>query len=152
MKFVKQNFSVILAFSLPILAIVGFWLYVYIPSLFISTDYNFIYEVSSQSPKDSKIELVRFYLHDTKTNQNRELGPIEVNNYKIIDSDTTSPDGVTFTGKYTYNGMFFGGSRGSDYTYFLQKNDSKRHIDLTGSEDASYPYYSKINFRGWVSK
>lgn len=152
MKFIKQNFSVILAFSLPILAIISFWLYVYIPSLFISTDYNFIYEVSSQFTQKVTDDLTKYYLYDSKTNQNKELNQLEVSKYTIIDSDTTSPDGVTFTEKYIYNNMFFGGSRGSDYTYFFQKNDSKKHINLTGSENSSYPYYSKINFRGWISK
>ena len=41
--FFKQNFALVIAFSLPLLLIVGIALSAYLPSLFISTDYNFVY-------------------------------------------------------------------------------------------------------------
>jgi hypothetical protein len=43
MKFIKQNIVILLAFILPILLITGVALSVYIPSLFLSTKYNFVY-------------------------------------------------------------------------------------------------------------
>lgn len=39
----RKNFALILAFALPIILIVGVAISVYLPSLFISTNYNFIY-------------------------------------------------------------------------------------------------------------
>ncbi len=42
-EFIKKNFAILLAFALPILLIVIVALTTYIPSLFISTNYNFIY-------------------------------------------------------------------------------------------------------------
>lgn len=42
-EFIKKNFAVLLAFLLPILLIVIVALSTYLPSLFISTNYNFIY-------------------------------------------------------------------------------------------------------------
>ncbi|OGI60939.1 hypothetical protein A2641_00955 [Candidatus Nomurabacteria bacterium RIFCSPHIGHO2_01_FULL_37_25] len=42
-EFIKKNFAILLAFVLPILLIVIVALNVYLPSLFISTSYNFIY-------------------------------------------------------------------------------------------------------------
>lgn len=42
-EFFKKNFAIILAFLLPILLIVIIALSTYLPSLFLSTDYNFIY-------------------------------------------------------------------------------------------------------------
>lgn len=43
MKFIKQNIVILLAFILPILLIIGVTLSVYLPSLFLSTQYNFVY-------------------------------------------------------------------------------------------------------------
>ena len=42
-EFIKKNFAILLAFILPLLLIVIVVLSTYLPSLFVSTDYNFIY-------------------------------------------------------------------------------------------------------------
>ena len=42
-EFLKKNFAIILAFALPIVLILVVALTIYVPSLFISTNYNFIY-------------------------------------------------------------------------------------------------------------
>lgn len=42
-EFIKKNFAVLLAFLLPILLITIVALSTYLPSLFLSTSYNFIY-------------------------------------------------------------------------------------------------------------
>ncbi len=47
-KFCKQNFVLILAFLLPISFIVIVFLVIYLPPLFLSTNYNFIYSACSQ--------------------------------------------------------------------------------------------------------
>lgn len=41
--FIKNNFAVLLAFALPIILIIAIALSVYIPSLLVFTDYNFVY-------------------------------------------------------------------------------------------------------------
>ncbi len=43
MEFLKKNFAILLAFILPIVLIVIVALSTYLPSLFISTSYNFVY-------------------------------------------------------------------------------------------------------------
>jgi len=43
MEFLKKNFAILLAFILPILLIAIVTLSIYLPSLFLSTSYNFIY-------------------------------------------------------------------------------------------------------------
>lgn len=43
MEFLKKNFAILLAFILPIVLIVVVALSTYLPSLFLSTNYNFIY-------------------------------------------------------------------------------------------------------------
>ena len=42
-EFIKKNFAILLAFILPIVLIIVVALSTYLPSLFISTDYNFVY-------------------------------------------------------------------------------------------------------------
>ncbi|MBI4135038.1 MAG: hypothetical protein HY471_02955 [Candidatus Sungbacteria bacterium] len=42
-EFLKKNFAIVLAFALPIALIAIIALSTYLPSLFLSTDYNFIY-------------------------------------------------------------------------------------------------------------
>lgn len=44
-NFLKKNFAVLAAFALPILLIIVVIITAYVPSLFVSTDYNFIYSV-----------------------------------------------------------------------------------------------------------
>lgn len=43
MEFLKKNFAILLAFILPIVLIAVVALSTYLPSLFLSTDYNFVY-------------------------------------------------------------------------------------------------------------
>jgi hypothetical protein len=49
MEFIKKNFTLLIAFSLPILLIGMVVLFVYVPTLFISTPYNFIYVTCDSS-------------------------------------------------------------------------------------------------------
>ena len=42
-EFLKKNFTLLLAFSLPIVLIIVFALSTYLPSLFLKTSYNFVY-------------------------------------------------------------------------------------------------------------
>lgn len=44
-EFFKQNLTLVLAFSLPVLLIIIVALSTYLPSLFLSTNYNFVYSV-----------------------------------------------------------------------------------------------------------
>lgn len=45
MKTIKENLAIVLAFALPIVLILVVWLSVYIPSLLVKTNYNFVYAV-----------------------------------------------------------------------------------------------------------
>jgi hypothetical protein len=42
-EFIKKNFVLLLAFALPVVLVVAVALSTYLPSMFISTDYNFVY-------------------------------------------------------------------------------------------------------------
>jgi len=43
MEFIKKNITVLLAFLLPILLVLGLAISVFLPGLFLSTQYNFVY-------------------------------------------------------------------------------------------------------------
>jgi hypothetical protein len=43
MQFIKNNIAVIIAFALPLILILGVASTVYIPGMFLTTDYNFVY-------------------------------------------------------------------------------------------------------------
>ncbi len=48
-EFMKKHLVVVVAFSLPILVIVGVALSVYLPSFFVSTNYNFVYAMCTEN-------------------------------------------------------------------------------------------------------
>ncbi len=64
-EFIKKNFAVLLAFILPLLLIIIVTLSIYIPSLFVSTEYNFVYASCSNGtsvyPDDCYTYLQKFY-------------------------------------------------------------------------------------------
>ncbi len=46
-EFIKKNLTVIIAFALPILLIAGVTVFLYLPTLFVKTEYNFVYATCS---------------------------------------------------------------------------------------------------------
>ena len=188
-EFMKKNFAILLAFLLPIALIVIVALTTYLPSLFISTSYNFIYTACSDgrnyypycdnylqkrySVKDNKLIMnavdltqdsnkdgvldfkqnydTRIFLHDTQRNESREI-TFEEARTLTLNNLLTSPDGVTVSNNYNYNGgdfpFIFGGGR-SSYGYYLTKGKSKRKLNLINNNDQYY-YQNNFQFLGWV--
>lgn len=92
----------------------------------------------------------RIFLHNTKTNESREISLDEAKNLRY-DSLLTSPDGVTVSSSYSSSGGSFfpfgGGS--TSYGYYLSKGSGKSKINLVNNNDMYY-YYDNFNFVGWV--
>ena len=192
-EFIKKNFAVLLAFVLPILLIVIVALSTYLPSLFLSTHYNFIYtactddsynyypyycnnylqkrySVVNSKLIESSVDLTvdsnkdgipdfngkyisRIFLHDTKKNESREI-TLEEARLLTLNNLLTSPDGVTVSSNYSYNGggdffFLFGGGGRSSYGYYLTKGKSKSKLNLINSSDQYY-YQNNFQFLGWV--
>lgn len=191
-EFIKKNFAILLAFILPVVLITIVALSTYLPSLFISTSYNFVYtscadgrnyyypyycdnylqkrysvvdnklvinpvDLSQDSNKDgvpdfNKNYTARIFLHDTKKNESKEI-TLEEAQALTLNSLLTSPDGVTVSGNYNYNGggdfFIFGGGGHSSYGYYLTKGKSKSKINLINSTDQYY-YQNNFQFIGWV--
>jgi len=92
MDFLKKNFAIVLAFTLPILLIIIVSLSIYLPSLFISTDYNFVYIACTNGvdyyPYNCDKYLQRRYLVIDDKLVVKEMDPVlDLNNDKMPDTD-----------------------------------------------------------------
>ena len=176
-EFFKKNFVVLLAFLLPLVLIVVIALSVYLPSLKVSTDYDFVYVacfngvgyyphlcdknylkkryavvadklvVDSDSNEEGDDRLFR---HDTEKNESREITLVEAQRM-TFNNLLTSPDGVTISSGYNRrDGVFFPFDGGfSSYDYYLTKGKSRKKIKLIGDDDQYY-YQNNFQFIGWV--
>lgn len=189
-EFLKKNFALLLAFLLPILLIVIVAISTYLPSLFIKTNYNFIYTSCTDNNKNyypyncdsylqkryavlddkfiiNNVDLSqdldkngvpdfkqnysdRIFLHDTQTNESREISLKEAQTM-TLSGLLTSPDGITVSSHYDRAGgdfFIFGGGY-SSYGYYLTKGNSRSKINLINSSDRYY-YQNNFQFIGWV--
>ena len=181
-SFIKENIIVVIAFSLPVLLIVGVGLSAYLPSLVLSTNYNFVYaactdgrsysyrcddylqqrhsvlngslyvqEVNGSQDLDQdsdEIYTSRLFLHNTKTNETREIPLVEAQTLNL-DQLLTSPDGVTVSNEYNRGAGLFLFSGGSSYGHYLMKGNAKWKLNLINHQD-SYNNRNNIQFIGWV--
>lgn len=192
-EFIKKNFILLLAFLLPVVLIVVIALSTYLPSLFISTKYNFVYTSCSDSssnyyypyycnnylqqryavinnkiatnpidmtqdldkngvPDFNENYIARIFLHDTEKNESREITLAEAQTL-TLNNLLTSPDGVTVSRNYNYNGggdfFIFGGGGHSSFGYYLTKGNSKKKVNLINTTDQYY-YQNNFQFIGWV--
>lgn len=115
-EFLKKNFAIVVAFLLPILLIVIVALTTYLPSLFISTDYNFVYTSCADGGRYYNYPYYcDSYLEKRYSVRNNKLVELPVD--LTIDSDKNGiPD---FNGKYP----------GRIFLHDTEKNES-REISL----------------------
>ncbi len=95
-EFIKKNFAILLAFVLPILLISGVALSTYIPSLFLSTHYNFIYSSCSDG---------NYYSYDYYCNNHLQRVYSVVDN-KITINPIKSPEDLNKDGVINTNDNF----------------------------------------------
>lgn len=186
--FLKNNFALVLAFSLPALLIIVIALSAYLPSLFISTNYNFLYsscvdgtgnysyrcvdylqkrysvvdgklvvnDIGSDQDSDNdgipdvkEDYTARLFLHDTKSNETREISLEEAKSLSLNEL-ITSPDGVSVSSDYDRGAdVLFLFDRGSSYGYYLVKGNAKSKLNLINDENRYY-YRNNFQFIGWV--
>jgi hypothetical protein len=77
MEFIKKNFAILLAFTLPIVLIIVVALSVYLPSIFLSTNYNFVYTVCTDGTN-------YYYPHDCNNYLQKHYSVV---NNKIVVND-----------------------------------------------------------------
>jgi hypothetical protein len=185
--FIQKHLMVLIAFSLPVLLIIGVAVNALIPSLWLTTNYNFIYAACSDdgnyyyydcndylkeqfSVVDGKLFIndvtakdrnndgeidtqenytARLFLHNTDTNETREITPEEARTYTLNEL-ITSPDGVTVSSHYDRGAdLFLVFDSGSSYGYYLTKGNSKRRLHLFNADDRYY-YQNNFEFIGWI--
>lgn len=175
-NFIKNNTSLVIAFVLPLLLVFVVTFSTYLPSLLISTEYNFLYATcmpnsstysyacdTTDQPKytvtDKKINIVntksvntntsRIFLHNTKSNTSREITYDEAKQL-TLDEKLTSPDGVSITDHYQSGvNVFPFFNSNSSYGYYLTSGAHKRKLNLI-SETSSYYYRRNFQFIGWI--
>ena len=187
-EFVKKNFILIIAFSLPLILIIVVALSSVLPSLWLTTNYNFVYASCwdgtsryyyrcdnylenrysvvggklqireagqyQDSDNDGVVDReenysARLFLHDTETNESREITEAEAQSLDL-NGLITSPDGVTVSGHYDRGaGFFLVFDSGSSYGYYLTKGGARQRLNLI-NDDNHYYYRNNFQFIGWV--
>lgn len=86
-EFIKKNFAILLAFMLPVALIVIIALSTYIPSLFLSTDYNFVYSSCTDGTRHYSYYYCDNYLQKRYSVVNGELVVNDVDPTQDSDGD-----------------------------------------------------------------
>jgi hypothetical protein len=112
-------------------------------------DYNST-NIKTIDVEEKKVYVDRIFLHNTEMNESREITPEEATALNL-NNLITSPDGITVSSNYNYNGgefFPFGGGR-STFGYYLAKGKAKNKLNLINSSDQYY-YQNNFKFIGWV--
>lgn len=166
-KTLKNNISLVLGLSIPVLMILFVAASIYLPRLLApKPKFDFIYEARSGSYYSSDFQysikderLVRnniksreveskLYLHNIIKNESKEIS-FEDAQKLLLDSKLKSPDGYEVVGANSTNGRptFF-----SVYNYddqYLVGHNVNTKINLPGSNSSDSGSY-KFHFLGWV--
>ncbi len=169
MKFLRENFSLALGFSIPVLMILFVAASVYVPRFFYYPAYDFLYTVDDTNYTGQEYSIVdgklyrsvilpaegtayhepRVYLYHIKTGESEELSFAEAQFRNLrIDDSAESPDGFTFTQGGRGGDFFFlfGGQRDYDARYLVGHGTSVE-VNLKGNNH--FGYYNP-RFLGWV--
>jgi hypothetical protein len=168
----KKNATLIIGISIPIIMVILVALSIYVPTLFMHPQYNFLYltgedyysqytysisgntltrEVNPRDKDNSSFSYPnreqKIYLYDINTNESREVSYEEARRL-VLDSSEKSPDGYEVTNGGYGDGFFPFFIRGSHSGQYI-KNGSfskKLNTQLSGS------YYYNFHFLGWIRK
>ncbi len=116
--------------------------------LIVSTSTSKDLDVGKNGIPDVRQYPARLFLHDTKTNTNREITEDEGRGL-TLNNLLTSPDGIIISGHYNNSGNVFPFGGSSEYNYFMSKGNASRKLNLITTGDL---YYNQNNFAfiGWV--
>lgn len=172
-----KNLPIIIGITLPILFIVIISAVVFIPTLFVKPQYNFIYTSENsynynnqiykntykidnehivlvpQSLKPYEIstgDAPTLYLYDVKLNTSHQISIDEAKNLSI-DAGPSSPDGYAINYKTSNEGIFgLFGSNSNNNGYYVTKNNGSKRLDALAN--TGYSYYNNGSFKliGWV--
>ena len=93
----------------------------------------------------------RMFLHDTETNQSREISQQEAEQLELLDL-LTSPDGVAVEwDRYGGDDFFFIFGSRSNYGYYLTRGNAKKQLELINDANRYY-YGNDLHFLGWIAE
>ena len=170
----KQKLPLIIGLTIPIVMILVLGGIVYIPSLFVHPQHDFLYTNNDDYYSGQEYSVVngklvvrpltaeelkfrgtatppepKYYVHDVKTNSSREITLAAAQKLNL-DSNHISDDGYEIV-RGGYGGdifPFFYGS--SDYdSYYLRGHRVNKKLNLQQVGYRGY-YYYQFNFLGWI--
>ena len=169
----KENITLIIGLSIPVVMVLFIAGAIYLPSLFVNVDppkYSFMYmtnnnygeynySVKKNTLSRKKIERknnayssqqrqARFFIHNIKTHKNKELS-FEEAALVFLNSDIESPDGFKIENSHRSYGFFPFYSRRNYYTRYITKDNYAEKIKLHTN---STNYYYNFRFLGWLTK
>jgi len=172
----KKNLPVIFAFAIPVLMVIGIALSIYLPRMFASPEYDFMYIVGSDvghygySGHDGEYSVddgfvvrnkavkdpyynyepkndEKFYIYAVEEGEAEEITFTEARDYEL-DSNSESPDGYGVDCSRKVQGMFL-------FFVDTSRDCSKRVIskDGGGSDDLNIRGldYNNFKFLGWIT-
>ena len=168
----KENITLIIGLSIPVVMVLFIAGAIYLPSLFINVEppkFSFIYMTNNgrdgytYQVKENKLsrekikqkknyynsnqQPVRFFIHNIKTHKNKELS-FEEASLVSINSNFESPDGFKIeNGRRSY-GFFPFYSRGNYYTRYITKEGYAEKLKLHTNRRN---YYYSFRFLGWLT-
>jgi hypothetical protein len=166
---IKKNLALISAIIIPIAMILLIVISIYLPSLFMNPQYDFLYSMSRHfiynndnyvienekllvntgSSKDGTYGIpdMKFYIYNTNNNSTKEISYEEAQKLRL-DSNIKSIDGFEITDGNQESGFFpfYSFSRNYDSHYLKNSTTSKKlNLKITSN-------YYNFNFIGWIKK
>jgi hypothetical protein len=169
MNFIKQNISLIIGISIPILMIVLVTASIYLPGIFVQPQTNFLYyskswkianSIDYQVKNGKIVETISYsdnskdtnaafkptiFLHDVVENKSKEISYQDAHKLNL-DTSNESPDGFEVVYGSSNDGFLFFGP-GRDYsTRYLQNNNFSKKLNLKLDNNS----HSAFTFIGWI--
>ncbi|MFA5080685.1 MAG: hypothetical protein WC472_03650 [Candidatus Paceibacterota bacterium] len=166
---IKKNLTLILAISIPIAMILLIAISIYLPSLFMNPQYEFLYSMSRhfiysndnyvieneklllniESSKDGTYGIpdMKFYIYNTINNTSKEISYEEAQKLRL-DPNIKSIDGFEIVDGNHESGFFpfYYSSRDYD-SHYLKNSITSKKLNLKVTSN-----YDNFNFIGWIKK
>jgi hypothetical protein len=171
----KKNLPLIIGIALPIIFIIIISFVLFVPSLYVKPQHNFIYTTSDYYgynqgyqetykvlnnrivtervlPRDKETQQIgapTLYVYNVQDDTSHQVSFDEVKDL-AIDPGPSSPDGYTIAYEYGHDGIFeLLGSDGNNNNFFISKGNGKKRLSgLVG--DGRYWYQGNFKLIGWV--
>lgn len=163
--FKHKNTPFILALALPLLMILLVAISIWVPPMFYTPKYNFIYSVDTQYYGSEYLvveqkrlvdhtpveyigtQQVQLYHYDVKSDTSTPISFIDAQKYALLDSEE-SPDGYKVVSGHNNEGFFpfYWGGNFNGETYMVNNFSSKKLKVIKNS----IRNYEPIHFLGWI--